>query len=181
MDGLVGQLGFKGDVWYSTTCLRYLMTTDRYSHLRRGVTDNSRLNKCRCSWYGRGQDDQARSDSMPVEGEEPWSIEEASPSELRGALKDRSGGNVDLLSTLTRSGTTAEPQADRFTGSPAALEQVMDLLDSWDDDKDGQIRLREWLVHLKKFCELQEVEVWYDVVRASVTDAFEGAPICAAH
>ena len=57
----------------------------------------------------------------------------------------------------------------------------MDLLDSWDDDKDGQIRLREWLVHLKKFVNCKEVEVWYDVVREAVTDAFEEVTICAAH
>ena len=90
---------------------------------------------------------------------------------------------MDLLSTLTRSGTTAAHRnaADRLPCPPAALEQVMDRLDSWDDDKDGQIRLREWLVHLKKFVNCKEVEVWYDVVREAVTDAFEEVTICAAH
>lgn len=119
---------------------------------------------------------------MPVEGEEPWSIERLR-SELRGALKEAGAEVTWTYSRLSRAVARLQNRnaADRLPCPAALVEQVMDLLDSWDDDKDGQIRLREWLVHLKKFVNCKEVEVWYDVVREAVTDAFEEVTICAAH
>ena len=71
-----------------------------------------------------------RSDSMPVEGEEPWSIERLR-SELRGALKEAGAEVTWTYSRLSRAVARLQNRnaADRLPCSPAALEQVMDLLD----------------------------------------------------
>lgn len=51
--------------------------------------------------------------------------------------------------------------------------QLTHLFDAWDDDGNGQLRKKEWLVHFKKLTRgtIQE-ELWYSKVRNSVTNAF---------
>ena len=183
VDGLVGQLGFKGDVQVLHDMFAILdddqtgtVTFEEANNWARGKQMSKRKRMAAVRTI------KLRSDSMPVEGEEPWSIERLR-SELRGALKEAGAEVTWTYSRLSRAVARLPHRnaADRLPCPAAALEQVMDLLDSWDDDKDGQIRLREWLVHLKKFVNCKEVEVWYDVVREAVTDAFEEVTICAAH
>jgi len=52
--------------------------------------------------------------------------------------------------------------------------QIADLFDAWDDDCNGDLRKKEWLVHFKKLTLRGGIseELWYSKIRNAVNDAY---------
>ena len=122
VDGLVGQLGFKGDVQVLHDMFAILdddqtgtVTFEEANNWARGKQMSKRKRMAAVRTI------KLRSDSMPVEGEEPWSIERLR-SELRGALKEAGAEVTWTYSRLSRAVARLPHRnaADRLPCSPAA-------------------------------------------------------------